>query len=404
MTYLSILYVIEFIAFLYLGINTLYLLTFAIAGLFNLKRKKINPAYKRKTVVLIPGYREDDVIIDVAKEALKQDYGKEFYDVAIIADGFKKETIETLKSLEIKLFEVQLKFSTKSRALNAALDKLDDTYEIAVVLDADNIMEPDFLTKINQAFCQGYLAVQGHRVAKNMNTPFAVLDAVSEEMNNHIFRKGHRVIRLSSALIGSAMAFEFHHFKKMMKEVEVVGGFDKELELRLLSQKRKIEYLPDAYVFDEKVANAKVFTKQRRRWLSAQFHFFGKSFIPALKSLFKNGNIDYFNKAMQFILIPRIMLISLLFIISLFLGIFNIHPYFEYWLYLFIGGFLTFVFSIPTYFYNLKTLRAITWLPLGIFLIFLSLFRLKGSNKEFLHTKHTYNAFQIKHSRFKSKK
>jgi cellulose synthase/poly-beta-1,6-N-acetylglucosamine synthase-like glycosyltransferase len=350
--------------------------------------------------VLIPGYREDEVIIDVAQQALKQDYGTENYDVAIIADGFKKETIAALKKIDVKVFEVQLAFSTKSRALNAALDQLDDTYQVAVVLDADNIMAPDFLSRINDAFDQGYLAVQGHRVAKNLDSSFAILDAVSEEINNHIFRKGHRVLRLSSALIGSAMAFEYPSFKKMMKEVEVVGGFDKEIEVRLLAKKQKIEYLPDAYVYDEKVPNARVFTKQRRRWISAQIHYFGKSFLPALKSLLTKGNIDYFNKALQFVLLPRIMLISILFMLTLFYAFLGSKLELQIWLSLFGLGLLVFLLSIPRYFYHLNTLKALSRLPYGILLMFLSLLKIKDSNKEFLHTKHTYNAFQIKHPRF----
>jgi len=400
---LKIWHTVELIVFIYLAFTGIYLFIFAFSGLFPLKRKNKTPRKKRKILVLIPGYREDAVIVDVAGEALNQDYGTENYDVVIIADGFKPETITSLKKIHVRVIEVQLKYSTKSRALNAALEQTDDSYDVAVVLDADNVMAKDFLSRINEAFCDGYLAVQGHRMAKNLDTPFAILDAVSEEMNNHIFRKGHRVLGLSSALIGSAMAFDYRYFKKMMKKVEVVGGFDKEIEVRLLQKKHKIEYLPDAYVFDEKVSNAKVFTKQRRRWLSAQVHYFGKSFLPALRDLFLRGNIDFFNKALQFILLPRILLISLFFIIAVVYFFAAPLSVFLLTLALLLLGILTFLISIPRYFYNLRTLWALTRLPVGIVLMFFSLLNIKGGNKEFLHTKHTYNAFQIKHPRFYSK-
>ena len=91
----------------------------------------------------------------------------------------------------MKLVEVSFEKSTKSKALNAAMAVLDDDYDIALVLDADNIMESDFISKIDKAFANGAVVVQGHRVAKNLNTSLAVLDAISEEVNNHIFRKGH---------------------------------------------------------------------------------------------------------------------------------------------------------------------------------------------------------------------
>jgi len=76
------------------------------------------------------------------------------------------------------------------------------------------VIAKDFLTKINAAFEKNSFAVQGHRAAKNMNTSLAILDAASEEINNHIFRKGHRAVGLSSAIKGSGMDFRYSFLKK----------------------------------------------------------------------------------------------------------------------------------------------------------------------------------------------
>ncbi|VAW26487.1 hypothetical protein MNBD_BACTEROID07-816, partial [hydrothermal vent metagenome] len=132
---LKIWHTVELIVFIYLAFTGIYLFIFAFSGLFPLKRKNKTPRKKRKILVLIPGYREDAVIVDVAGEALNQDYGTENYDVVIIADGFKPETITSLKKIHVRVIEVQLKYSTKSRALNAALEQTDDSYDVAVVLD-----------------------------------------------------------------------------------------------------------------------------------------------------------------------------------------------------------------------------------------------------------------------------
>ena len=257
-------------------------------------------------------------------------------------------------------------------------------------------MEKDFLAKLNDAFSYPYQAIQAHRIAKNLNTNFAILDAISEEINNNIFRKGHRKIGLSSALIGSAMAFRYDFFKDLMADVEVVGGFDKELELRLLYDNHIIHYLDDAYVLDEKVQNVKVFSRQRRRWLSAQFHYFGKHFLPAIKALISKGNIDYFNKAFQYVQLPRILLLGLLILIS-FVSLF-INPLLLtiIWLSAALLIIAALLFATPLRFYNLKTLKALLALPVGFAFMFLSLLSIRGANKQFIHTKHTYNAFQIK--------
>ncbi|PLX02644.1 MAG: glycosyl transferase family 2 [Marinilabiliales bacterium] len=387
---------LNYIIYVIISFSTLYIFVFAVAGLFNFRQKKPKDDLQRKFAILIPGYKEDSVVVEVAKEALKQDYPKHLFDIIIIADGFHQQTIEKLSVLDLILIEVELEFSTKSRALNAALRSLDKKYDIAIILDADNLMEKDFLKKVNTSFAAGNKVVQGHRVAKNMDTSYAILDAASEEINNHIFRKGHRVLGLSSALIGSAMAFDYEYFYNMMKKVEVVGGFDKEIEILTLEKKIKIEYLPNAFVYDEKVPNAKVFSTQRRRWLSAQIHFFGKSFIPATRDLFLKGNFDLFNKAIQFILIPRILLLGILFLSSIFSLFFATTIITIQWLLLLTLCILTFIISTPLYMYNMKTVVALLKIPSGFYHMFISLLKIKGANKKFINTKHTYNAFQKK--------
>ena len=251
----------------------------------------------------------------------------------------------------------------------------------------------DFLKKINVAFEYDFIAVQGHRTAKNINNSWAVLDAISEEINNNIFRKGHRVLGLSSAIIGSGMAFRYSYFKSLMSTVTAVGGFDKEIELKILKEGRKIFYLDDALVYDEKVQKAEVFGNQRRRWLSAQIHYFKKDILTALKHLIVNGNIDYFDKAIQFVQPPRILLLGAVILFSFgfiltnyFLE--NTFNYTVYWILLFVSCIFSFIFSVPRSFYKLNTMKALTNLPKGMFTMLLSLLKTKGANKTFIHTQH----------------
>ena len=69
-----------------------YVFVFSIAGIFPEKKKEGKPKTQRKFAVLIPGYKEDAVIIEVAKDALNQNYPKDKFEVVIIADSFKTET------------------------------------------------------------------------------------------------------------------------------------------------------------------------------------------------------------------------------------------------------------------------------------------------------------------------
>lgn len=391
---------IQIILLILLSLATLYILVFSIASLFYKQKKYADNGNIKKIAVLIPGYKEDGVILEVANLALQQDYPSNLYDVVIIADSFKKETLNTLKTLPIKLIEVSFDQSTKSKALNKAMATLERDYDIAVVLDADNVMATDFLKKINAVFEYDFIAVQGHRTAKNTNNSWAILDAISEEINNNIFRKGHRVLGLSSAIIGSGMAFRYNYFKTLMSTVTAVGGFDKEIELKMLKEGHKIVYLDDALVYDEKIQKSEVFGNQRRRWLSAQLHYFKKDIVSAFKHLLLKGNVDYFDKAIQFIQPPRILLLGAVMLCSF--G-FILTNYFldsqvhltNYWVVLALACVLSFVFAVPKSFYNLKTLNALASLPKGMLMMLLSLLKIKGANKTFIHTQHTSNSEEI---------
>jgi len=386
---------LEIVVLVYFGFASIYVFLFSFAGLFKPRQLKNIIQKQRKFAVLIPGYKEDNVIVEVARRALEQSYDEELFDVVVIADSFEELTLQKLKKLPIKLVEVSFEKSTKSKALNKAMEVIGDQYHVALVLDADNIMEYDFIERMNEAFNKGYKVVQGHRIAKNTNTSFAILDAISEEVNNHIFRKGHRVLGLSSALIGSGMAFDYHFFKSTMAKVNAVGGFDKELELKLLRDRNKIEYLHDALVLDEKVQKTEVFANQRKRWLSAQFIYFKRFVGDGFKELLRRGNIDFADKVYQMISPPRILLLGLVFCLTLTyasIDIFFNNDWFAvpsyFWYTTALLTFLAFVMAVPRKFYSASTVNAIGTLPRAFAVMFLSLFKLKGANKKFIHTQH----------------
>ena len=347
-----------------------------------------------KFAVLIPAYKEDNVIIEVAKSALLQQYPPSYFDIIVIADSLKERTLNSLKKLQLNVIEVQFENSTKTRALNMALDRLDKSYDYALVLDADNIMEPHFLSKMNKAFKNGYQIVQGHRKAKNLNTSFAILDAASEAINNHIFRRGHRALGLSSGLIGSGMAFQYKLFKSIMKQIKAIGGFDKELEFELAKKKIAIEYLQNAYVLDEKIQRPSEFSNQRRRWLATQFVYLKKNFFKGFKELIVNKNMNFFDKVWQLIIPPRVLLFGATVVLaSLYLLLnygANISTYVPGYVWIINLVILTvaFIMALPVSFYRTNTLMAMLSLPNVFFRMFMLLFKLKGANKRFIHTAH----------------
>lgn len=383
-----VLEILHYLLLIYLGASVLFLITYAILGKFPRKIKKPKTNKQNKFVLFIPGYKEDAVIYNVAKEALNQDYPSELYDIIVIADSFQQKTLDDLNSLPITVNEVSFDKSTKAKALNKTMANIpDDLYDAVIILDADNVLARDFITKMNDSINAGYHVVQGHRAAKNIKG-FAMLDAMSEEINNNIYSKGHRAIGMSSRLAGSGMAFSYQLYKNTMKKIDSVAE-DKEVELRLLKKGYKFEYRDDAICYDEKVSQANVFNNQRSRWISAQYYYLKKDFLPAIWHLITKGNIDYFDKAFQMMLPPRLILPGFLFFAAIIAFFISPNFYFYVWIGLFIANILSFAISIPGKFYSIEMIYAFMKLPKAFFGIFIALFKMKGATKTFIHTPHT---------------
>lgn len=369
-------------------INILYLTIFSIASLF--KNRMVVQKYtpQKKIAILIPAYKEDAVIRECVDSCLDQRYPSELYDIVVISDRMSEHTNESLSKLPIKLIKVYFENSTKSKALNFAMGELGDRYDIAVILDADNTISPDFMEQINNLFLSSdnVQIAQAHRCAKNINNPLALLDAVSEEINNSIFRKGHSNLEMSAALIGSGMCFDYDLFKSTMLKINAVGGFDRALELTLLRQGKRFYYMPYLDVLDEKVQRREDFSRQRRRWLSAQIHYLTRS-MQFLPSAIREHRWDFCDKLFQQMTIPRVMLLGFCFIITVAMSIIDISLSIKWWA-LFGILIFTLMVAIPRKLYRKELFMAVIQIPYFFVLMALNLLRIKGANKTFIHTTH----------------
>lgn len=376
--------VLDWILFILSAISVLYLSIFSFASLFfkNEIQSTFSSDYKR-ILIMIPAYKEDKVIFDSVNSLLKQDYPKSFYDIVVISDRMQLSTIVSLKSLDLSLLEVNFQNSSKAKALNFAFDNINQEYDFVIILDADNTVNYDFLKEMCIAYSSGYKAIQAHRTAKNNNTDTAVLDAISEEINNSIFRKGHVALGLPSALIGSGMAIDFKWMSANISKL-VTAGEDKELEALLLKDKTFITYLDNVLVYDEKTQKKGGFYNQRRRWIAAQFDILRKalSYLPDAISSF---NVAFLDKIFQWMLLPRILLVGIVFIISLCWTIVQPYCSFKWWS-LFLFLIIALVVSVPRYMFNKKLVKSLKNIPVLFLLMGLNLFRIRGVGDKFIHT------------------
>jgi len=373
-----------------LALNVSYFLFFSMGSLIPKKPKYSKVEKYNNFLVMIPAYKGDEVILHTVEESFKQNYPQEHYRICVIADQLQPETIVELNTHPVSVVEVKFEKSTKSKSLNAALDAMEGSvFDYVVLLDIDNIMDPAFLGKMNALLQHNEVVVQGHRMAKNLDTPFAILDAISEEINNSIFRKGHYKLGLSSALIGSGKAMRYDVFRDIMRKIDAVGGFDKEMEIYLISSGVRIGYDHTAIVLDEKVQLPEVFQNQRRRWLSAQLAYMKKfAFKGIIKGIF-TFKPDLLDKSIQLTLLPRAITIGTLGIFgALYFVGFEMGKYF---LVLLALNILAMWIALPRRFYHPKYFKAILYFPSVFMLMFMNFFKLKGANKTFIHTPHQVN-------------
>ncbi|MGL4852000.1 MAG: glycosyltransferase [Phocaeicola sp.] len=386
---MTILFFLETIFFIYFSLCTAYLSVFTIASFITSTEKKSKGTVSQKInqfAILIPAYKEDQVILGSSLSVLNQIYEKHSYDLFVIADQMKDQTLSNLERNGITIWFPEPGRSSKANALKSAANSLVRKYDYVVILDADNLVPSNYLSAINEYLnLHKCIAVQTHRQAKNLTTPIAMLDAAIEEMNNTIFRLGHIRLGLSSALIGSGMVFDYNWFKKNINQIHTTGE-DKEFEEILLRQKIHIHYAESITFKDEKVEQADNLSNQRKRWIATQVMLVSKMYREIPRAI-KTGNWDYLIKAFQSIILPRSILVGTIGVIFLLAITFNFSLCYK-WGTLLAILVMTLYLAIPR---QLKTplfYKAIAQTPGFIFIMFLNLFKLKGASKNFIHTKH----------------
>ena len=399
--FLHIIHIIDIILWLLMAASVAYILFFALVSTLWKKRVsrltlfltgKVLGMRKKEFftyLILYPAYNEDRVIVSSVHKFLGQYYPYKNFHVAVISDHMQPETNQKLSELPITLLQPVFEKSSKAKAMQYAMDQIKDDYDYVVILDADNVVESHFLEQLNEECAKGYKAIQCHRCAKNNDNDIAVLDGVSEEINNTIFRKAHNRVGLSSALIGSGMCFDFKWFKENVYKLTTAGE-DRELEALLLKQKVYIHYEPDIHVFDEKVSNKDNFQKQRLRWMTAQIQSL-LNLLPYIPKAIITFNLDFIDKTIQQALIPRSMLVVATFgmailmtIISLFC---SLSWYIKWWC-LFLAICIALYIATPRQLRSHSVFGKIVALPKLVWKMVLNILKIDHKNTDFIHTTH----------------
>lgn len=385
MIFWKVLFIVDGVLFALMAFTSLYLAVYAIASLF--ARHPDIPKTKRlnRFIVLIPAYKSDAVVERTVRSILGQTYPQRLFDVVVISDHQSEMTNFRLAQHPITLLTPNFKNSSKSKSLQFAINNLPQfkIYDIVVVLDADNIVLPEFLEELNAAYeYAGTKAIQVHRLSKNRDTSSAILDATFEEINNSIFRLGHVAIGMPSAIAGSGMAFDFNWFKdNITKTSEALD--DKELEALLLRQRIYIDYFDHILVFDEKTRSSSDFNRQRNRWVFTLFHSVIRN-IRHLPHAIVNKQYDLIDKILQWLLVPRTIMMSVIILMSIVLSPIYLTLAIKWWV---LAAFILFIFAVatPDYLVDNRWGRSFFIAPIIMFMSIIQLFSIIRGKKRLIN-------------------
>ena len=386
--------VIVIIYYILFALSFMFGMYFAVTGLFGFKNYhksmfgRHKPKYK--FAIIVPSRNEEKVIGGLIKSLQKQRYPDKLYEVYVVPNNCTDDTAGAAKKAGANVIECTVPVKVKADVLQFVFKKFKnrDDIDAYVIFDADNLVHPNFLARMNDALCEGVQVAQCFRDAKNMGDNWLTGSyTLFYFIQNFFFNRARMNFSGSAAINGTGF---------MIKKEVVANGFhtktlteDSEFTGQCALRGIQVAFVEEAITYDEHPQNFWASWKQRKRWTSgciSCLQIYGKDL---LKTFFKTGNIACFDMVMMY-LCPIVMVLG--FFLSIVLIVFHITgvELFDFFSYLYAMGILFFVLSylatvamnIFVVKYNKKSIRNVfsgiilfalflaTWIPINIICIF----------------------------------
>ncbi|KQS26971.1 glycosyltransferase [Dyadobacter sp. Leaf189] len=369
-----------------------YLIFPVLLLMFNLFTKKEEATGKPEKhpeadyALIVATYEQTQQLPDVIASISKLNYSN--YLVYVVADKCDASGLN-LESDRVIVLHPPTVLASNTRSHFFAINHFRRAHERLVIIDSDNIVDPELLNELDVCFNDGFVAVQGVRKAKNLDSVYACLDA-ARDIYYH-FYDGQLLFEAGSSatLSGSGMAFTVALYKEALGNLDIVGaGFDKILQKEIITRKHRIAFREEAVVWDEKTSESTQLVNQRSRWINTWFKYFKFGFDLIFSGV-KNLNWNQF--LFGFVLLRPPLFIFLIISVLFMLVNFWIDPLMSAWwlaaLLTFVAGFLVPLFDSSV---DKRILRSLTSIPVFMYYQVLSLLKARKANKISVATKHNY--------------
>ncbi len=342
------------------------------------------PAQQADYAIIVTAYEQTALLPQVVSSLLRLDYSR--YLIYIVADNCDITGL-TFTDPRVILLRPETILASNTRSHFYAINRFKRRHDRLTIIDSDNLVERDYLDRLNVFFDRGYEAVQGTRKAKNLNTTYACLDAARDIYYHFYDGKILFGAGSSATLAGSGMAFTTDLYRTCLEHRDISGaGFDKVLQAEIVGRGYRIAFAEEAIVYDEKTTRSDQLVKQRSRWINTWFRYFSFGFLMIAKG---TGRLSLNQLLFGFVLLrPPLFIFLILSVCFLSANLFIDPLAAVVWLtgiFLFVAGFFLSLFHSNT---DRRIYKALIGIPRFMFYQVLSLLKVRRANKHSVATRH----------------
>ena len=227
-------------------------------------------APKTRFACLIPARNEEAVIATLVRSLREQSYPDALYDIYVIPNNCSDDTEGAAWAAGAKIFRCFDPVVCKGDALHEAVAwLLPRGYDAFCVFDADNVVHPDFLARMNDAMLADAKVAKGAMRVKNPRDSWVTgCYALYFALNDMFFSRSRANLGLSAKLVGTGMAVHRDVLERMGGWNTTTIAEDAEFSAQCAELGERIWWVPEAVTYDEAPGAFRVSLTQRRRWCS----------------------------------------------------------------------------------------------------------------------------------------
>ena len=269
--YTNTMYAIVDMLCLFIFLIGSYYTVIGFFSLFGRKQNKSKPGRMRFAAV-IPAHNEADVISDLILSIRRCNYPQELISIFVIADECTDSTAALSRRLGARVILRPIS-TCKGDALSEAFSVIltEASSDAVAVFDADNLVDPEFFSVMNERLASGKEAVQGYVDSKNPESSWvSYAHSVWYWITNRLMQTGRAVLGIGCTLDGTGFVLSTNLLDKVKWETATFAE-DAEYTCLLAENGILVDYAEDAIVFDEKPRTLRESVRQRRRWAQGMF-------------------------------------------------------------------------------------------------------------------------------------